>query len=392
MRELLEISRELRGLPELIGVLSEIEAVQGVLLGYHPFWTDLWHVSRAYGWEAAENYFRDRDRRWWLGASGRNAVLGMLDLDSPSLQDLQKLEWELRMKNREGGTRTPLFQVVVATEAGAELTEILERWGRGGDYPFSIRQSVRGRAYLCMPKRLHRPVVGGVSLGLGHLRDGTLGGLLRDSHGTLHGLTCAHVVRNASTGAVDQPAQCDNPGGHPHLGRVLHESPLTTSPGTGICNPYASGVHLHTVDAALVGIDPAIAATPHLLGLRPPSGIAGKAAVNPGDLMDVAGKESGLVRLMATKVALTFKYHDPNAGGHYCFTEAFELSWPSINGVLSGPPLRDGDSGAWLLNTAGQWAGMVIAADANHGYAMYADNAEAWARRALGERTPLTVT
>lgn len=396
MKWFLEQWRELPGIETLLKMLSHQETVQGVLVGYDPFWLRVWHVQSILGGELSRyllrhstEYARDGVMPSWDYWDFRPFnVPGDIELPPPDHDELQQLyRWA---KDRFPLFEKPPVQIVVVTERHTEL-ELPRGLGEG---VYSIVQSVRGRAWLAMPKNLHSPVPGGVSLGCGTVRDGTLGGMLGDAGRnavptTYHAVTCAHVVQKFSD--VDQPAQKDNAGKARHMGKVMHVSSLTPSPVNAICNPFHPAAKLHTVDAALVELDPAVPAVPHLLGLRPPTGIAAKSQVNPGDLLDMAGKESGRRRLVVGKVAITFRYHDVHAGGHYCFEEAFEVNWPTLAAVAGGPPVQAGDSGAWLLNATGEWVGMIVASDANHGYAIYAENVEAWVRRQLGAANPLSV-
>ncbi len=397
MNWLLENWRKLPDIGRLLNDLEEIKTVRGVLLGLDPFWLEVWnayHVIRKNrdifdALRALDLPISDRDFESWAPVWPKEHRANILEkpVQFENLFSLFECVWKSPWGKASYG---PPLQITVVTEKFTDIEFLAERARRlEGPLRYSIVQSVRGRSWLCMPKNLHSPVPGGVSVGTGAKLNGTLGGYLYDDAQNPYAVTCAHVVQKYGA-SMDHPAQVDNSAHAAVLGTVNGLAPLKPSSSSSICNPFHPHAHLHTVDAALIKLTGKATGQPHILGLRAPSGIAQKSAVNIGDLLDMAGKESGCRQLLATKLAITFKYDDQATGDSYCFKEAFEVVWPT-NGASQGPPAVSGDSGAWLLNSASEWVGMLVAADTHAGYAIYAENVEDWARNELRQTTPLTV-
>jgi hypothetical protein len=119
----------------------------------------------------------------------------------------------------------------------------------------------------------------------------------------------------------------------------------------------------------------------------PLSGITPKANVNPGTLVDMVGKESGLRTLEVGGLGITYRLRDTKTGNVYCFYHLFELRWPRWWRVLGGRPVQRGDSGAWILAAQAsgtEWAGMAVAGDRLIGYAVFSENITDWASHKHG--------
>jgi hypothetical protein len=230
-----------------------------------------------------------------------------------------------------------------------------------------------------MPLRQHRPVVGGVSIGLGPADSGTLGGIVKDQNNKQWGVTCAHVLKD--TGGVDQPAQCDSAAAS-SIGSSCHKAVLSPSPATAPCNPYNWSALLNTVDAALIEFSAGIITNLQVLNHGTLSGISSKSTPSPGQTLEMAGKQSGSRALEIGGLAVTYRLRD-SGGSLYCFKELFELRWPRLWRAIGGRPVQRGDSGAWLLSlqaTGTEWVGMALAGDRLIGYAMFAENIVDWAK------------
>lgn len=387
MRGLISFAQENPNLQRLVARVTEFEQTQGVVLDYDPLWLNLWHLLHRKG-EAAMNYWLTRNYRrpdlyspeHWLD-----------DLHLSNLWDWSEEE-EIISPPPDPAWAPPHWKdwcygcgydpspviVKVATNELVDHQELLGRETEG----LRVVQSVRQPAYLQMPKKFHRPLQGGVSIGHGLVESGTLGGITTDQQQNYWGVTCAHVFKAGSK--IDQPAQADSRLMAKAIGTNVHLSPLMPSAHTTLCNPYHSNSKMNSLDAALVEIDPAVHSLKSMLNVGRLRNIRPMSVINPGDMMDVAGKECGNRVLRVGGLALTYRFFD-NQGTAYCFKDVFELRWPRNLRLLMGRPIKPGDSGAWAISSStADWAGMVLAGDRLCGYAMFAENVAHWASQTHG--------
>ena len=236
---------------------------------------------------------------------------------------------------------------------------------------------------LLSPRVAHRPLVGGISMGQAPRSSATLGGIVRDSGGQTYALTCAHAVDGAEP--AFQPSLTDDKNAA-KIGVPAFKSPLVPSGGAP-CNPYAPGAVLTGLDAALIPVAPADASAGEVLGLGPLTGWVPRVSLEPGQLVEVAGKESGLKTLEVGGLAVLYKTYDATTKTYYCYRDLFQLRWPSIWRTCARMPVQRGDSGAWVVTNDGagrRWAGMVVAGDRLLGYAQFAEDVVDWAKSAHG--------
>ena len=181
---------------------------------------------------------------------------------------------------------------------------------------------------------------------------GTVGGFFRDSGtGKTFGVTCGHVVSGGSASISGHPYTC------------AHAAvPLTLPAGT-VCTTSCG--HLTTLDVALLDVT---ASTPTNVA----SSIASILA--PGDLVSMHGASSGHRHYEIGGAVV-----EHSIGGA-CWDRLVLFHAQVTGGVLpiglritATPPPARGDSGAWLIRNSNEWAGMVVAANALHGYALAGD-------------------
>ena len=379
---------------EIVARLVTDPTVHGVVLDYDPLWLTLWRLRNQIGDHALQYRIELGMGRWGPGwALGNMAATGLFADPGTSEWDPPDPTWqppywdELRRissqsKSKEG---TPPYVlkacVLPADDERVKRQDLFSDYGETG---IDVIRERRVHAEFMMPLRTHRPVLGGISIGSGATESATLGGIVRDQFGVHRGVTCAHVAAELPT--VDQPAQSDNSAAS-KIGRPSHVAVLRHVRPGHICNPYQAGAVLNTVDAALVEFDPAIASSLQVLHAGRVTGIASKASVSSGSLVEIVGKRSGTRTLEVGGLALTYQLRDRVTGLLYCFNHLFELRWPSFWKLIAGRPVQAGDSGAWVLEaraTGQQWTGMAIAGDRLVGYACFASDIQDWAQQQHG--------
>ena len=126
-------------------------------------------------------------------------------------------------------------------------------------------------------KGYRRPVLGGLSAGVGTKHCGTMGGVVQDQQSPpqKYGVTCAHVM---TSGTVEQPAQIDSKRAAA-IGTVSTHTSLQLP--VGLCTPK-SATGVNTVDIALIEIDPSTSADLEVLDIGPLTGVTPIASIGQG--------------------------------------------------------------------------------------------------------------
>lgn len=390
MRALLEFAE--RGeVRDLVSQATEYTSVQGVVLDYDPLWVLLWRIRCQLGDNGVDFFVKSFFARFYPGPGLAEwaipwvgALFGVEDVEfeppDPSWRSDMWVELQLLL-----GRRNPVKEPFIA-KLCLFPSNPGERLPRLSEYGFPVLRERRAPAQFCMPKRPHRPLLGGISIGTGPMAgdSGTLGGIVVDQHDKRWGVTCAHVV--GSQTPVDQPAVSDN-AATTTVGNGRHIATLQASTAQAPCNPYNPNALMNKVDAALIEITTSVSADLQILQQGALNGITPKADLNPGTIVEMAGKESGLRTLEVGGLGVTYRMRDPKNGSLYCFHNIFELRWPRWWKVLGGRPVLRGDSGAWIVNaraSGAEWAGMAIAGDRLIGYAVLSENVTDWAQQEHG--------
>lgn len=249
----------------------------------------------------------------------------------------------------------------------------------GWDFPIEIER--RPQARLCSTKTPTSPLVGGLSIGVGPISSGTLGGIIEDQRGHRFGLTCAHVAVHHDQ--IDQPAQSDNASPQ-NVGLVIVDSGLLVSTVRTPCHPTNPQSRLNKIDAALVDLNahPAHPSELKILTLGKLSRIYPEMDLNPGDTLYFVGKESGPKKreLVVGGLTVVFRFSDDGVN-FYSFENTFQVEWPTTVRNPSSDPIESGDSGAWLCIPDGNlhaWAGVAIGCHRDIGYALFAERVGDW--------------
>jgi hypothetical protein len=386
MDYLREYAEEL-GLARVLGAFTEREDVQGAILTLDDWWLTAWKLSET---------GRLREWEWWW-REWRHFMPGPMPpffgIGNSMAQDPQPwiptrrpdLSWRpqfwdeyAHFSGRGGGDLPPVRLIICLRPPDEESEKV-----RGIELPetrLPISFEVRPAARLAnLHRAAARPLVGGVSIGVGAREFGTLGGVVEDSSGVRFGATCAHVFPKPV--AVDQPAQHDDR----RAKRVGTSDPVALQPCTSPtpCNPYMHDPHIVDVDTALIALKRGVAADLEVLSIGPLAGVVSKRSMSPGQSVEFAGRTSG--HRFAEIGGLALFYRLRMGEKTYCFRDLFEVRWKNFVQTVFGPVVRAGDSGAWVVTPTAQgsgWCGQIIGEDRHIGYAAFAENTIAeWGRR-----------
>jgi hypothetical protein len=230
--------------------------------------------------------------------------------------------------------------------------------------------------FYASPRARTVPLVGGVSIGVGKVHNGTIGGIVRDGT-TFFGVTCSHVVPNDQD-TVDQPAFVDSSASAP-IGKRVAGTTLVGSKATDPCNAYNTNTPTNSLDVALIEIDNAtsVFSPPEIRKIGAITGIVPRTLLGPGQEVEFSGKTSGHKRRILKGVGVPYRVTDRFTGDIHCFQHllVFRTPWGNRR------PSKGGDSGAWLCCKYGSgygWTGMIIGGDGPDGYAVFADGIEKW--------------
>ena len=179
---------------------------------------------------------------------------------------------------------------------------------------------------------------------------GTLGGFLRDANdGSVYGVTCGHVV---PSGTVQTASGA--------LGHCAHAIPPALLGPHGSCHTTAT---VTTADLALLSFPAPV---------LPSAQSSVAPIISNGDTVVMDGRNGKVTYMVGGAVVNHYI-------GNACWDKLFQIHAPVPPGIIPvgvhvalTPPPTAGDSGAWLYRGFNEWAAMVVAADALHGFALAA--------------------
>jgi hypothetical protein len=221
----------------------------------------------------------------------------------------------------------------------------------------------------------HRPLIGGISIGVDDNSFGTLGAVFVDkSTNKYYGLTCSHVVKNIDD--VYQPAPYDNSSKYSKIGKVIHKSilkPLSVNDYTN-----RSLKNSNEVDIAVIEIFENVDLK--ILGLGRVTGIFSENNIVPYLNIEFVGRSSGHKPYLFTDAFAVF-YDFEHDNEKYRYKDLLQIQQNGkINNFLS-TPTSSGDSGACVCmpNQNGfAWGGMVIGGFAQIGYVVTSEKIDKW--------------
>lgn len=199
-------------------------------------------------------------------------------------------------------------------------------------------------------------------------RTGTLGGYVRDQHGSDYAMTCGHVTRSSSV--------CDGSG--TSLGRASHVVEPVSLPSGTICTDSCG--HMTDLDVALIDSP------------SPGRNIANSVAqlIGNGQIVEMVGAVTPSASYEIGAHVVEYEI------GGACWSRLVQIH-TKLSGILPtsvrlalSPPPRRGDSGSWLVKNNSEWAAMVVARNPIFGFAMSATKTISECNNRFGLQLSLT--
>jgi hypothetical protein len=357
--------REREDVRRLIDRCRESKEVQGVNIRLSRPWLAAWRLGERHnpldppdGFETAVKL--DDERLWDYMSRPWLPIRALRSKD---------LAWRPRFLFNSEPPLPIVFTIRLYPDAGfpKELQPIEQ------ERDFELVYQACPVAYLYSgPRSLHRPVVGGISIGVNTTDYGTLGGILRDRGGHCFGITCAHVASTYQS--VQQPSEADGGKGK-SIGKVIYsEMPLafpTFLPENRLNQTRYAG----RVDVAVIEIDTA-QAQQEILSLGRIKDIFPSDHLEQDHHLEMTGRTSDWKVLFYGGETCFHNLHIRSTGDVCCYEDPIILRDPTGN-----KPVDGGDSGAWICvpgDDGYHWAGMVVGGDGQVGFAVSADALKNW--------------
>jgi hypothetical protein len=197
---------------QIISACRESRSVQGILVEIHPRWMQAWRIgerfnpnnpSEGFKQALAEGYPPELFFSYHFGLRSPTPWLPFRPITEKDLQ-WRPDNWLFLERGNTYSAWPVVMRICLYPQGDKNRGPAPVFQGDG----FRISYEVRPIARLYAgPKDQHRPVLGGVSIGVNQTDAGTMGGILKDTKGNFLGLTCAHVVGSFTN--VEQPAHID---------------------------------------------------------------------------------------------------------------------------------------------------------------------------------------
>jgi hypothetical protein len=225
------------------------------------------------------------------------------------------------------------------------------------------------------PKASHRPVVGGISIGVNTTDFGTLGGVLKDDTGKYYGITCGHVAQLSEV--VEQPSRADGGRGVTSaIGKVVHADVPPAFPSYLPQNRINQSKHAGRVDISVFEVSVSVGAKLEILKLGPIKDILPVDELEQDHRLEMTGLTSDWKPLLYGGITPYHNIHNTTTDEVYCYENPLLLRDSS-----GKQPVQPGDSGAWVCTSSNQgyaWAGMVVGGDGQVGFAVSAEALKHW--------------
>ena len=363
---------------KIITACRESRAVQGILVEIHPLWMQAWRLGERFNPIEPSKGLQDALKEGIYGLDYFN-YLFEINRPTPWLPfraiTAEDLKWRPdNWSNWDVAHTYSVWPVVMRI-----CLYPPDKHDRGpapafrGE-GFRIAYEVRPVARLyASPKDQHRPLLGGVSVGVNSTDAGTMGGILSNAQGKYYGLTCAHVT--GSVTKVEQPAQIDRKGSV--IGDVVQAHLPAPFPSHARAVPAVQQQHAAKVDAALIeiyvgGPSPRL----EVLKMGKVTDLVALDDIAQGEELQLTGRTSDWQKVEKSLVSPFYNIKNKITGDEYCYEKALIFREPS--GANAAQP---GDSGAWICKEVGtdyHWAGMVVGGDMQLGFAIGAHELKAW--------------
>jgi hypothetical protein len=359
---------------------AEYRAVHGVALDYDPYWLYCWRLAQEIGESAlmAFPFWIFPGPPWMSDAHLRRRLIAEhLGIFPRPILDEEILKWRPHgWKERAGmlslsEAALPIVVKVCVRPAQSSNDRIpsVEDLREGVD-GFRVIVQTEPQSSLCAnPRKKRRPVVGGISMGVGTSDFATLGIILENDAGDRFALTCAHAAAQGS--AVLQPSQRDSKKASV-IGHSVLATPLTSCTASDPCNDESS---FNELDLSLIQIDSTIPSNKEVLDIGPLNGVVRHRVMSGGQTVEVMGRSS---RYHALQLGDLHVWRSLEHNGQfYCYKNLFRVESP----YGATDIIRGGDSGAPVCIASGTGKGLcgiIVASNAHGGFAMFGDSIEAW--------------
>lgn len=369
----------------VISVCRESDAVQGIIVELEPYWLMTWRLGERRDPNNPLNSFESsvpllpdfRLAPWWdlLSEVLSEPWQPVRAPQSKEIQILPKWWTEYAMRRGLRDLQWPVMLRICLYPRGFSDERPIPRFDNlDVNFTYEIRPIARMAAG---PLAKHRPLLGGISIGVGPSDFGTLGGILRAPNQERYALTCAHVAKTGDQ--VYQAARCD--GGHSAstIGSVSHsEIPPSFHPSKLSVPGYSAGA-AKSVDAAIIPLPAHPDAKLEINSLGAVTSLFPDAGIIQWQAVTYEGRTSGVQPVQFRGRSPYYCLADAS-GQPYCFEELLTVRWPTTT-PSSPPPIQAGDSGAWLCVSGAsgvEWAAMAVGYDPALGFAVSATRLEAW--------------
>lgn len=357
----------------IISACRESPAVQGILLQIDPLWMLAWRIGESVDPTDPQQGFEEALKR------GNQSLFSLIHYFSLT-SDYRLTPWRpfRAITEKDLSWRPSDWPVAGFYAQWPAIMRICLYPGRGepplfrGD-GFQIRYEVRPIAEVyASPKDQHRPLLGGVSVGVNSTDAGTMGGILVDRKGNYFGVTCGHVV--GSVLSVEQPARIDRTGtliGKVDAVQVPAPFPSHARKVSADQQKYAA-----KVDAALIEIDSGISAELKVLKMGRVTDFVAIDDIEQDEELQMTGRTSDWQKIQRSSVSPFYNVTNKTTGDEYCYENALIFREPS-----GAAAAQAGDSGAWICKEVGSvyhWAGMIVGGDKQLGIAIAAAELKTW--------------
>jgi hypothetical protein len=351
----------------IIARCRESKAVQGVTVRLNRWWLAAWRLGERlnpfdpkHGFEMA----RKVDERTVLEFIEQP----WLPIRTPKIDDL---EWRPEPYFLPYNPESPTVIITVCLYPDGLNADTIPRFEFSTD--FSVVYEARPVAYLyASPRSYHRPLLGGISIGVNSSDYGTLGGILKGDNENWYGLTCGHVA--ATKDIVEQPAQAD--GGRKNaIGRVIYSEMPPAFPVNLEAISANQRAYAGQVDAALILIEKENVKQ-EILKIGKIDGIIGHESLAQLHRLETTGRTSDWKVLQYGSNTPYYNIKVRSTGDNHCFENPLFLRDPT-----GRRPVDEGDSGAWICvsgNAGCHWAGMIVGGDGQVGFAVSARALKSW--------------
>jgi len=353
----------------IIARCRESKAVQGVNIRLNRWWLAAWRVAEAYDPFEPQKAYEEHWAEWDLYPPSGSSTIPRLPIRPITPKDL---DWQPRHSFYRR-TLPPIVFTVRLYPNVAQLGGPPVLGGTQGVFDLIYEVCPLARLYAG-PQSSHRPVVGGISIGVNPSDSGTLGGVVRDDMGQYYGITCGHIALSPNN--VEQPSQTDGGGGSAStIGSVVHAEVPPPFPSYASAMKKDQKKYAGQFDISIFKISN-VKAKQEILKLGKINGIMPTDDLEQDHRLEMTGRTSDWRVLAYGGITPYHNLHNAITGETYCYENPLMLRDSS-----GSQPVQPGDSGAWVCTPAGPeyvWAGMVVGGDGQVGFAVSAEALKSW--------------